>query len=140
MGQWDDITTRLGLYKDTKCGWIAGVCAGLAERIGVKAFWVRLVFVFATLCSHFYFIIAYAALAFLMKPRPGADSPASASGAQMAYRGFAETVTTPFGAGGRQVSDLKARFAALDARLNGLEAAVLSDELSLRRKFKDIGG
>ncbi len=140
MGQWDNITNRLGLYKDTKCGWIAGVCAGIGERAGIKLFWVRLAVVLATLATHGFLIIGYFVLAFLMKPRPGAEAQASASGAQMAYRDFAQTVATPFGAGGRQVSDLKARFSALDARLNGLEAAVLSDELSLRRKFRDIGG
>jgi hypothetical protein len=47
---------------------------------------------------------------------------------------------TPTAASGRRVAELKARFARLDARLNNLEAAVMSDELSLRRKFRDIGG
>jgi phage shock protein C len=140
MLQWANLTTRIGLYRDTKAGWIAGVCAGIAERAAIKPFWIRLGFALVTAVTHGFFLIAYFALAFLMKPRPGAEAPASASGAQMAYRDLAQTVTSPFAAGGRQVNDLKARFAALDARLNGLEAAVLTDELSLRRKFRDIGG
>jgi hypothetical protein len=36
--------------------------------------------------------------------------------------------------------EIAARFAALDSRLNMIEAAVMSDELSLRRKFRDLGG
>jgi hypothetical protein len=58
---------------------------------------------------------------------------------QTAYRDLADSVA-PAAAAGRRVSELKTRFARLDARLNNLEAAVMSDELSLRRKFRDIGG
>jgi len=141
MGQWDNLTERLGLYRDTQNGWIAGVCAGIGERIGFKPLWIRIGFVLLALASHGIGLAVYFILAFFMKPRAGAEALASPAGVQRAYRDFADTVASPFGAApGRQVAALKARFGALDSRLNNLEAAVMSDELSLRRKFKDIGG
>jgi len=38
------------------------------------------------------------------------------------------------------LGELRTRFTAIDARLSRIEAIVTSDELSLRRKFRDLGG
>jgi phage shock protein C len=115
--------SRLGLYRNVKEGWITGVCAGIADRLSVKPFWVRIAIALITAIGHFIGpAIVYLLLAFLMKPRDEAGG------------------ATPAAAAGRRVTELKTRFARLDARLNHLEAAVTSDELSLRRKFRDIGG
>ena len=131
--------TSLGLYRNVKAGWITGVCAGIAERITIKPVWVRVAVVVITVVAHFIApAILYLLLAFLMKPRDEAGAAAPA-GVQTAYRDIKDTVA-PAAAAGRRASELKARFARLDARLNHLEAAVMSDELSLRRKFRDIGG
>jgi len=131
----------LGIYRDVKKGWITGVCAGIAERLAIKPIWVRILFVVVTAVPHIIApIIIYLLLAFLIKPRDAAGS-ASPAGVQMAYRDLADSVTAPLGLNpASRVTDLKTRFASLDARLNNLEAAVMSDELSLRRKFRDIGG
>jgi phage shock protein C len=139
--RWDSISERTGIYRNTQAGWIAGVCAGIADRLAIKPIWVRLVVGLACLIPHsFVCALIYGAAAFVLKPRAGLDATASSAGAQMAYRGLADTVAAPFGpAPGAQAAALKDRFGALDARLNRLEAAVLSDELTLRRKFRDIG-
>jgi phage shock protein C len=141
MARWDEFSDRVGLYKDTQRGWIAGVCAGIAERIGVKPFWVRGAYVlFAAVTHGIPALLAYIGLAFVLKPRAGASAAATPAGVQMAYRNLADSVGPAFGpTPGRQVAGLSARFAALDARLNNLEAAVTSDEVSLRRKFRDLG-
>ncbi|MDE8347626.1 MAG: PspC domain-containing protein [Acidocella sp.] len=142
MAKWDNLSDRLGIYRDTRNGWIAGVCAGIAARLRVKPLWVRGVFVLLAAVPHSIIgLLAYFALAFMLRPRAGLDEASSSAGVQLAYRDLAESVTSPFGStSGRQVSGLKSRFAALDARLNNLEAAVTSNEISLRRKFKDLGG
>lgn len=141
MGRINRFFHRLGIYRDTKSGWITGVCAGIANRLTVKPIWVRAAFAVIAIALHVIGpVIAYFALAFFMKPRDGAEGAASPAGVQMAYRDFAETVASPAATSpARQVTDLKSRFAALDARLNNLEAAAMSDEISLRRKFKDLG-
>ena len=33
---------RRRLYRDRKRGWISGICAGVANNLGVPVFWVRL--------------------------------------------------------------------------------------------------
>ncbi len=130
---------RLGIYRNVQAGWITGVCAGLADRIGIKPIWIRLLVAIITVTGHCIGpAIGYLLLAFFIKPRNEAGS-ASPAGVQMAYRDLADSVT-PAGPSGRRVAELKSRFASLDARLNNMEAAVMSDELSLRRKFRDIGG
>jgi phage shock protein C len=141
MNKFSRFFSRLGIYRDVKRGWITGVCAGIAERLTIKPIWVRILFIVVTALPHIMApIIIYLLLAFLIKPRDAAGA-ASPAGVQMAYRDLAESVTSPLGPNpGRRMTDLKARFASLDARLNNLEAAVMSDELSLRRKFRDIGG
>lgn len=139
MKRFNQFFSRLGIYRNVKDGWITGLCAGLAGRIGVKPIWVRIAMVLITAATHsFVPVIIYLLLAFLIKPR-GEVGSATPAGVQMAYRDLADSVT-PSGASGRRVTELKARFARLDGRLNNLEAAVMSDELSLRRKFRDIGG
>jgi phage shock protein C len=131
--------TRHGLYRNVTDGWITGVCAGIADRLGIKPFWVRIAVALITAIGHFIGpAIVYLLLAFLMKPRDEAGAAAPA-GVQTAYRDLTDSVA-PAAAAGRRVTELKTRFARLDARLNNLEAAVTSDELSLRRKFRDIGG
>lgn len=131
--------SRLGIYRNVRAGWITGVCAGLADRLSIKPFWVRIAVALIAAVGHFIGpVLVYLLLAFLMKPRDEAGIPAPA-GVQTAYRELAQSVAPAAGAG-RRVTELKARFARLEARLNNLEAAVMSDELSLRRKFRDIGG
>jgi len=139
--EWDKVSDRFGIYRNTQSGWIAGVCAGIADRLGVEAIWVRGGFVLVCLLTRSVVgILLYFALAFLLKPRAGMAATSSDAGVQRAYRDFADSVGPPFGSSPeRHAADLKSRFAALDGRLNNLEAAVMSDEISLRRKFRDIG-
>jgi hypothetical protein len=40
---------------------------------------------------------------------------------------------------GTRLNELRTRFTAIDARLARIEAVVMSEELSLRRKFRDLG-
>jgi phage shock protein C len=141
MERFSRFFSRLGLYRNVEEGWVTGVCAGIADRLGIKPFWIRILFAGITIISRsIAAVIAYLLLAFLMKSRASKDGAPSLAGVQMAYRDLAATVTVPPGSTAGQVHTLKARFSALDLRLNNLEAAVMTDELSLRRKFKDIGG
>jgi phage shock protein C len=139
MKRFSQFFVRVGIYRDVKAGWITGVCAGIAERLSIKPIWVRLVVVIVSVAAHCIVpLIVYLLSAFFIKPR-GETGQASPAGVQMAYRDLADSVT-PTLASGRRVAELKTRFATLEARLNNLEAEVMSDRLSLRRKFRDIGG
>ncbi len=140
-GRLDDVSVRWNVYRNATRGKIAGVCAGLSDRFGVKAWWIRVGFiVFAVVYHAIPAVIIYLLLAIIMRPRSepiGYVMPdALPNGGQGPY-GWAPNGPLP-PAGGR-LTELKTRFTALDARLNRIEAIVTSEELSLRRKFRDLG-
>jgi phage shock protein PspC (stress-responsive transcriptional regulator) len=62
---------RYGLYRDPARGWIAGVAAGLGERLGVSAGVIRLVIVVMALAGTPILAgVLYAVLAVLMPAKP----------------------------------------------------------------------
>ena len=62
---------RYGLFRDPARGWIAGVAAGLAERFGLTAAIVRVLFVvLAIVSTPVVALILYAVLAFVLPARP----------------------------------------------------------------------
>jgi phage shock protein C len=62
---------RYGLFRDPEQGWVAGVAAGLAERLGLVAGIVRLLFVLIALAgTPILAIILYVVLAVMMPVRP----------------------------------------------------------------------
>jgi len=146
MGRWASFSEQRGIYRNTKRGWIAGVCAGLGDFIGVKPIWVRAAFIALSCMTHCIpAVIFYIALIFILKPRSGIDAaPASWSQGIRPDRIFADRymfATAPAAQpAGERLTSLKTRFTALEARLSRLEAAVMSDEILLRRKFRDLGG
>jgi phage shock protein C len=153
------VSARLGLYRNTRCGRIAGVCCGIADRLGVKPLWVRLAFIALAAVTHGVMIIIYIVLTVVLQrgsfdpgyaalypsSPPGNNSPGYFADRLYPNRPTAtmNNAPEPPPAGpppGNRLAEAAARFAALDARLNQIEAAVMSDELSLRRKFRDLGG
>jgi phage shock protein C len=127
---------RWGFYRDTRRGWIAGVCAGIAERAGIKPFWVRLAFVGLCCIEHAIpAILLYIVLTVILQRHSGA--PRAAPAASYFAERFQAAPPGPLPSGG--VAEVSAQFAALDARLNRLEAAVTAEDLLLRRKFRDLG-
>lgn len=126
--QWSNNPIRL--YRDTKRGRIAGVCAGLAAYFDIKVKFIR---VLAVLGCVFGFavpiLIAYVAMALLLKPMP-----------ERMFRSeqeerFWRTVNV---SPNLTVSELRSRFRGLDRRLGEMEARVTSDEFHLRQKFRDL--
>jgi phage shock protein C len=66
---------QAGLYRDPAAGWLAGVCAGLADRLGVAVGLVRLVFLVLAVGGAFVpAAVLYGLLAFLMPARPLLDA------------------------------------------------------------------
>jgi phage shock protein C len=130
-GNFDRWRSPYRLYRDTEHGRVAGVCAGIADYLGVKRRLVR----FATILGFVFFFvptfIAYVALAFLLPKKP-----------PELYGSVEEEV---FWRGVRTAPDdsLKAlarTFAELEQRLARMETAVISADFDLHRKFRDIGG
>jgi len=127
---WVNLPARAGLMRDTGRGIIAGVCAGIAERLGVKPIWVRAGFVLLAMFWHGAASIALYVILALVMPKGEGILP------ERPRRGSWQDAPGPTPP---PVGSVAARFAALDARLNRLEAAVTTNEFSLRQKFRDLG-
>lgn len=103
-------------------GWVAGVCAGIADYFGWSVKLIRVLVILAFVFSGFFPVGAvYLALWFLMDPADG-SVPERA----------------PSGAPSMTVSDAKLRFEKLERRLQQIEACVTQEELDLRRQFRKL--
>lgn len=121
---------RYRLYRDTERGLLAGVCAGIADYLGVEPILVRLV---AVAGLFFFFpptIIAYVILALALPPKP---QPLYASSEEEAFwRGVRTAPVDTFQA-------LRRKFRDLEDRLGQMEGQVASGDFELHRKFRDLG-
>jgi phage shock protein C len=129
-GQFHWSNNPIRLYRDTRNGRIAGVCAGLAAYLDIKVKFVRLGVILGMVFGLFVpIVITYIILAVVLKPMPEQifKSPTEER--------FWRTVTVfP----NLSVGELKSRFRSLDRRLAEMEERVTSDEFSLRQKFRDL--
>ena len=122
--------TRHRLWRDKDRGIIAGVCAGIADYIGVEPIVVRLA---ALLGLIFFFpptIGAYIILAIVLRPKPPALYASADEEAFWRGVGTAPADT---------LQSLKRKFADLEARLAQMEGQVVSGDFDLHRRFRDLG-
>ena len=126
---WTD--SRYRLYRDTEHKLLAGVCAGIADYLGIERIVIRLAFVVALFLFVVPAALAYILLAIALPKRPPALYASSEEAAF--WRGAATAPDDTLAA-------LKRRFGDLEARLRAMERQVTSGEHDLRRKFRDLGG
>src|SRR5215469_17940170 len=122
--------TRHRLWRDRDRRIIAGVCAGIADYIGVEPVVVRLV---AVLGLVFFFpptIVAYIILALVLRPKPPALY--ASTDEEAFWRGVGTAPADTF-------HSLRRKFADLEARLGYMESRVTSGDFELHRKFRDLG-
>jgi phage shock protein C len=121
--------SRYRLYRDPEHGLLAGVCAGIADYLGVERIVIRLGFVLALVFFIVPAALAYILLAIALPKRP----PALAmSEEEAAFWRSAATAPDDTLAG------LRRRFGDLEGRLRAMERQVTSGELDLHRKFRDL--
>ncbi len=119
---------RMRRYPDR--GWIAGVCAGLADFFDWNVKLIRLLFVAGLILGGFFPAgVIYLLLWYLMEP---GDAPDSRSACASYASGSSAGAATP--------SELKARFVRLEQRLRNMEACVTSHEFELRRELRKLEG
>ena len=117
------------LYRDTDRGILAGVCAGIADYVGVEPIAIRL----ATVLGLFFFfpvtLITYIALAIMLRPKP--PMLYGSSDEEAFWRGVSTAPDDAF-------QSLKRKFRDLEDRLGQMETQVTSGDLDLHRKFRDL--
>lgn len=115
------------LYRSSTDGWIAGVCAGLADYFGLNLTATRVV---VAIGSFFFpsLILVYLLLALLLKKRPtqAADNPDG----DLRRRVRSEPHAT--------LGAAKHRFRELDLRLQRIEKYVTSRRFELDRELRKL--
>ena len=117
------------LYRDPEHGILAGVCAGIADYLGIERIVIRLAFVVALVFFIAPAALAYIVLAIALPKRPPALYRSEEEAAF--WRGVATAPDDTLAA-------LRRRFGDVEARLREMERQVTSGELDLRRKFRDL--
>jgi phage shock protein C len=118
------------LYRAREDRKIMGLCAGIASYFGISALPLRIAAVAAAFLFPFPVIPAYFIAALILPKRP-----------PQLYRSpeeealWREVTVAP----DRSFYALKHKFRALEARLARLESDVVSGDVELRRKFRDLG-
>lgn len=113
-------------------GWVAGVCAGIADYFGWSVKLIRVLLILGLVFSGFFPVgVLYLVLWYLMDPAEGSlqQEPPAADGSTAAA-GPRGSAPSP--------ADLRARFEKLERRLQQIEACVTQDELDLRRQFRQL--
>jgi phage shock protein C len=124
---WSDTHHRL--YRDPGHAIIAGVCAGIADYLGVERIVIRLGFVLALVFFIVPAALAYIVLALALPKRPPSLYRSEEEAAF--WRGVA---TAP----DDTLAGLRRRFGDMETRLREMERQVASGDLDLRRKFRDL--
>lgn len=125
----DRSASRRRLYRDTENSWFAGVCAGIADYLGLKRGLVRLLTVMLAIPFTFTMFAAYVILALILRHKP-----------LSLYRDaeeenfWREVRVEP----SRTTGDLKKKFERIERRLRQAEARVTASSFRLRRAFRDL--
>lgn len=118
------------LRRDRAHAWLAGVCAGIALYLGLDRSVVRIAALVGLIFFTLPTVTVYVALAIVLPSRPPREFASSAE--EDFWRGVA---TEP-----RQTaSALRQRYREMEYRLQHLERAATSEEIMLRRRFRDLG-
>ena len=117
------------LYRNPRRGWVAGVCAGIADYFGLSAGLVRLLTVVLLIAFTLPTLFAYVIAALVLERRPEAMQ---ASREEEAF--WRSVRLEP----SRTARDLARKFQDMERRLRAAEAKVTSSEFKLRRQFRDL--
>ncbi len=117
------------LYRNPRRGYIAGVCAGLADYFGIRPFLVRLAVVIGLFFFSPLLLIAYIIAALALPARP--EQLYRTQEDEQFWRAMA---TKP----DRSLAGLAQRFRIFEKRTAGLEAYIASKDYELNRAFRDL--
>ena len=143
---WDDIAAAYRsmrkrrrprrLYRDTERGIFGGVCAGIANYLGLEPWLIRLAFVALVLFGGLMApLIVYIVLVFVLNPQPQYDDEWEERSERAEVRTPHVTIRTSPKLGLRVVgADLR----ELELRLRRLETYVTSPKYGLDKGFSDI--
>jgi phage shock protein C len=119
------------LYRNPRRGWIAGVCAGLADYFGLTRAVVRVLTLICLVAFTLPTRVAYLIAAVVLERRP------EAMRASREEEAFWRSVRLE---PSRTARDLTRKFQDMERRLRAAEAKVTSSDYKLRQQFRDLEG
>lgn len=129
------------LYRDPKCGKVAGVCAGLSDYFNMELWLVRIIFISAVLLlGGPFFIVAYIACWFILEVKPE-TLPNQSKTETVNTEKPIEVKSKVWQAGEpprRALHDLKEQFDRIDGRLQAMEKYVTSPEFTVSREINKL--
>lgn len=117
------------LYKNRENGYVAGVCAGISDYLGVSVAVVRIIVIFGSIFISPLFILGYIILALVLDKKPA-----------VLYRSKEEENfwrTVSF-APRDTYKSLVHKFRTMEGRLRKMEDYVTSGEYELEKKYRDL--
>jgi phage shock protein C len=120
-----------GLRRIPERGWIAGVCAGIAEYFGWNVKLLRVALVVSVILGAGAMIVVYLILWYVMDPVEPMHYDSSSHHGSPDAGG-------PGGGRRPSMAEVTARFERLDQRLRGIEECVTDKEFELRRELKKL--
>lgn len=117
------------LYRDTRRGKVAGVCAGIAGYFGINVTFVRCLALCSLLIFTFATLIAYVGAALLLDPLP--DDLYNSQEEAAFWR---EVRVAPRGS----IHDIRHKFREIEQRLRGMEGYVTSPKFKLDKEIRDL--
>jgi phage shock protein C len=121
---------RFRLWRDTDRGIVAGVCAGIADYLGIEPIIVRLGAVVGLVVFFVPTMVGYVILAVALRPKPSALYESRDE--EAFWRGVNTAPADTF-------QSLRHKFRDLEDRLRQMETQVTSNDFELHRKFRDLG-
>lgn len=131
MNTFNDQPTPDRLYRDTRNGKIAGVCAGIADYYSLNTNWVRIGCVAIAILFTPTILLLYAIAAFMLPKRP--DNLYSDAQDEHFWKLYRRSPRDT-------LAQARHRFRQLETRLHSLERYVTSERFDLDRQFSDLEG
>lgn len=122
---------RQRLYRNREERVVTGLCAGIADYLGVDPWIVRIGMILAMVPFFVQTIAAYLIASALIPERPEGFYGSREEEA------FWRTVSTDPPA---TLAELRGRYGGLERRVAAMERTVTSSEFRLHRRFRDLGG
>lgn len=121
---------RNRLYRNSRDGMIAGVCAGVADYFGFDLTITRVLVVLAAIFFFPFTVVAYVVLALLLPKKPPELGYGSEAEAELDRRMRAEPHAS--------LHSIRHRFREIDRRLQNIERYVTSKRFNLDREFEGL--
>ena len=122
------------LYRDTANGKIGGVCAGLAEYLGLEIWIVRIIAVSGFLLGFgFFATIAYIAAMLMIEKKPATLHTQYDHDLQVKQTPWQQGKSAPM-----VLSELDLKLTQLERKVSLVESYVTSREFELNRQFRQL--